>query len=72
MAVVMLRPSSVELKVEQVADKEVMFSVTCLVDRESEDKFGEATAGLARKFEDNYEMQIYGPLPPYSFISLNV
>jgi hypothetical protein len=72
MAVVMLRPSSVELKVEQVADKELMFSVTCLVARESEEEFGEATAGLAKKFGDSYEMQIYGPWPPYSFINLNI
>ena len=71
-AVAMLRPSSVELKVEQVADKEAMLSITCLVERESEERFGQATTALARKFEDSYEMQIYGPWPPYSFINLNI
>jgi hypothetical protein len=72
LAVAFLRPSSVELKVEPVADKELMFSVTCLVDRESEDKFGQAAANLAKKFEDCYEMQIYGPWPPYNFINLSL
>jgi hypothetical protein len=71
-AVILLRPASVELKVEPVADKESMFSITCLVDRGSEANFGLATAVLAQKFEDSYELQISGPWPPYSFINLNL
>lgn len=71
-ALAALRPSCVELKVEPAADKELMLSVTCLVDREAEEKFGQATAELAKKFEDAYEMQIFGPWPPYSFVNLSI
>jgi hypothetical protein len=67
-----LRPIVSEIKTVEPNNERLMFSIACLVDRGIEPRFDSAIEELATKFQDDYRIEVNGPWPPYSFVSLTL
>jgi len=67
LALDVLEPHAVAAREEQATSRNSAFNLAFLVDRDAEESFGIAVAGLSTTLGDRIDIRFLGPLPPYSF-----
>lgn len=67
-----LRPLAVDVAINVLVTDELVMNVAFLVERDREAEFNEAIARLDDLFEKEITFRVIGPLPPYSFRTVEV
>lgn len=67
-----LRPMARDVQLNAVVSDELVCNIALLVDRGSADKIDQALHRLDAEFDGRYNFRRVGPLPPYSFATVQV
>lgn len=72
LAIAALGSSTIELKNVGASNEAVMFDINCLIDRVSESRFDSAVEDLAKRFDDEFVLEVRGPWPAYNFVNVSL
>lgn len=61
-----------ELKNVGPSNESVLFDINCLIDREHEPRFDAAIEDLAKRFDENFLLEVHGPWPAYNFVNVSL
>lgn len=67
-----LRERCVEIKESKLRDERELVNLACLIERGTEDAFGQGVVEAAKLFDSNYCFDYNGPWAPHSFVELNL
>jgi hypothetical protein len=67
-----LQPQSVSFVEEPAAGDEAAFNLAFLIERDRALVFGRAVGRLRRRLQDRIDIRYLGPLPPFSFVDLDL
>lgn len=67
-----LRPFSVDMALNAIVADDMVMNVAFLVDRAEQHQFDTAVHQLDQLFQDGITFRVIGPLPPYSFSTVQV
>ena len=72
LALGILGQAAAELKNVEPNSERILFDMNCLVGRDQESKFDSAVEELAGNLGDEFVLEVRGPVPPYSFVSVTI
>ena len=67
-----LRPAVVDLQLHALVSDELVMNVAFLVERSGQEEFDRRVRQLNDLFHDQIQFRILGPLPPYSFATVEI
>lgn len=72
LAMATLGAVSFELKNVGASNESVLFDINCLIDREHESRFDAAIEDLAKRFDEDFLLEVRGPWPAYNFVNVSL
>lgn len=63
---------SFELKNVGASNENVLFDINCLIDRDHESRFDAVIEDLAKKFDEDFLLEVRGPWPAYNFVNVSL
>ncbi len=67
-----LKDCSLEFRPEKLLDKAMIGNISFLIEKKAEPEFDKKMQELGQKYGDILRLKYVGPMPPYSFVNINL